>query len=79
MGVLEIILSILIILSSIAVIASVLMQQSRQQGIGAIGGAAEAMFGKVKARGLDAKLAKVTKYGAIVFVILSLAMVFIRR
>ena len=73
MTALSIILNIVLILISIVLIAVVLMQQGQRQGLGAIAGGAETFFGKGKAKGLDAKLAKITKIAAIAFIVLAIA------
>lgn len=70
MTALQYVLAIVIILVSIAIIALVMLQESKQQGLGAIGGAADTFFGKNKGKTMDAKLAKFTKlFGAIFFVL----------
>lgn len=68
----SIILDIVLILISIVLIAVVLMQQGQRQGLGAISGGAETFFGKNKARGLDAKLAKITKAATVAFIVLAI-------
>ena len=73
MTALSIILNIVLILISIVLVAVVLMQQGQRQGLGAIAGGAETFFGKGKAKGLDAKLAKITKIAAIAFIVLAIA------
>lgn len=73
MHALSIILNIVLILVSIVLVAVVLMQQGQRQGLGAIAGGAETFFGKGKAKGLDAKLAKITKIAAIAFIVLAIA------
>ena len=73
MTALSIILDIVLILISIVLIATVLMQQGQRQGLGAISGGAETFFGKGKAKGMDAKLAKITKICAVVFIVLAIA------
>lgn len=77
MAALELIISILLLLVSLILIVSVLMQSSQRSGIGAISGAAETFFGKNKGRSMDAKLAKITKISAFVFVALAIVMMFI--
>ena len=72
MSALVIILNILLILISIVLIAVVLMQQGQRQGLGAIAGGAETFLGKNKSKGLDAKLAKITKIAALVFIVLAI-------
>ena len=73
MTALQIVLSILIILLSVAIVILVLMQESKQQGLsGAISGAAETFFGKNKGRTMEAKLEKYTKIAGAAFFILAL-------
>ena len=64
-----VILDIVLILISIVLIIAVLLQQGQRQGLGAIAGGAETFFGKNKAKGYEAKMAKITKIGAAVFII----------
>lgn len=69
----EILFSVLLILSSIAIIALVLLQEGKSAGLsGAIAGGAETFFGKNKGRTLESRLVKITKYVAIFFFILIL-------
>ena len=70
---LSIVLDIGLILISLVLIVSVLMQQGQRQGLGAISGGAETFFGKGKAKGIDAKLAKLTKIAAVCFIVLAIA------
>ena len=75
MSVITIILTVLQVLSGIAVTAIVLMQSGKSAGLsGAISGGAETFMSKGKAKTLDAKLAKATKWFAIVFVVLTLVL-----
>ena len=73
----SVVIGILLIIVSIIMIASVLLQSSERSGLGAVSGAAETFFGKNKAKGMDAKLALVTKICAIAFVALSVLMMFV--
>ncbi len=67
---LQIALSFVIIIVAVIIIALVLLQESKQQGLGAITGAAESFFGKNKDKTLEAKLSKLTKiFGTIFFVL----------
>ena len=68
------IVGILLMLSAIVMIVTVLMQSSERTGIGAVSGAAETFFGKNKARGMDAKLALITKICTGLFVAMSIVM-----
>ena len=73
MTVLQYVLSIVIILLSVAITILVLLQESKQQGLsGAISGAAETFFGKNKGRTMEAKLEKYTKIAGVVFFVLAL-------
>ena len=68
----EIVLGIAVILVSLAIIAIVLLQQGRRAGInGAISGGADTFLSKNKARTVDAKLARLTKWVAILFFVLA--------
>ncbi len=68
-----IVLGISLILTSIALIAIVLMQEGRSDGLsGAIAGGAETFFGKNKGRTMEQKLVKITKVLAGVFFALTL-------
>ena len=69
----EIVVGIVLILTSLALIAIVLLQESKTQGLsGAIAGGAEQFLGKNKGKTIEQKLVKITKILAIVFFILSL-------
>ena len=76
MSALTIVFTVLQVLSGLAVTAIVLMQSGKSAGLsGAISGGAETFLSKGKAKTLDAKLAKIarmTKWFALVFVILTL-------
>ena len=74
----EILIGVLLILTSIVIVIVVLMQQSRQAGLsGAIAGGSDTFFGKNKSRTIDAKLAKITKIIAVVFFIFALLTTFL--
>ena len=69
----EIILGILMLLVSIVIIAIILLQQGHRSGVnGVISGGADTFLSKNKARTVNAKLASITKYVAIVFFVLAL-------
>ena len=74
----EIVLIVLECLASIALIAAVLVQSGKESGLsGAIAGGADTFLSKNKAKSLDAKLAKMTKWVAIAFMVLTLVMCFL--
>lgn len=78
MSVITIILTVLQVLSGVAVTAIVLMQSGKSAGLsGAISGGAETFMSKGKAKTLDAKLAKATKWFALAFVLLTLSLHFV--
>ncbi len=60
MSPLRIVLYVVLILLSVVVTAIVLMQEGKQQGLGAISGAAETYWGKNKGRSMEGKLVKLT-------------------
>lgn len=70
-------LVILLVLSSIGLIATVLLQSGRSAGLsGAIAGAGESVFGKKK--GMDELFAKLTAVLAGVFLLSSLGLAILR-
>ena len=72
----KIFLMILLAVASIILIASVLLQSGNSAGLsGSIGGGAEQLFGKKKSKGYEALLEKVTIVGAVLFILLSLAII----
>lgn len=75
MSTLKLVLTIIQLISGLAVTVVVLMQSGKSAGLsGAIAGGAETFLSKGKAKSLDAKLAKATKWFALVFVLLTLAL-----
>ena len=70
-------IGILLIVASLIMIVTVLLQSSERSGLGAVSGAAETFFGKNKAKGMEAKLALATKICATAFVALSVLMMFL--
>jgi preprotein translocase subunit SecG len=59
----------LVIATGLMLIASILLQPGKSAGLGEIGGGAEALFGKKKAKGFEAKLELLTKISAVVFML----------
>lgn len=75
MNALLVVLTIIQVLSALFLIAVVLLQSGKNAGLsGAIAGAAESFFSRNKAKGLDAKLAKSTKWVAAVFMVITFVM-----
>ncbi len=75
MSPLTIVFTVLQVLSGLAVLVIVLMQSGKSAGLsGAIAGGADTFLSKSKAKSLDAKLAKATKWFALAFVVLTLVL-----
>ncbi len=75
----QIVSTVLLIVSSLILIASILLQSGKSAGLsGSIGGGAEQIWGKNKARDYDAKFDKITKVSAVVFMISALMMAYIQ-
>ncbi|MBR0112330.1 MAG: preprotein translocase subunit SecG [Clostridia bacterium] len=68
----EIMLGVILFVTSIILIVIVLMQEGRSDGLGAIAGGAETFLGKNKGRTMEDKLVKITKIVASTFFVLSL-------
>ena len=75
MSTISIVLIVFQLLSGLAVTVIVLMQSGKSAGLsGAISGGADTFLSKTKAKSLDAKLAKATKWFGLAFVILTLVL-----
>ena len=73
MGALKLIIKILQRICGLAIIVAVLVQSGKSAGLsGAIGGVADSFLAKNKAKTMDAKLARATKWIGAVFLILTL-------
>lgn len=68
------ILGSLLIVASLIMIIVIILQEGNQQGLGVVSGGADTFFAKNKARSIDAMLAKVTKWVALGFVAIVLAL-----
>ncbi|WP_418724983.1 preprotein translocase subunit SecG [Dysosmobacter sp.] len=72
---LVLVITILQLLCGLAIILIVLFQSGKSAGLsGAIGGVADSFLAKNKARTLDAKLARATKWVGALFLVLTLAL-----
>lgn len=68
-----IVITVVQLLVALALILIVLFQSGKSQGLsGTIGGIADSYMAKSKAKSLDAKLAKATKWVGAVFIVLTL-------
>ena len=71
----KMVLTVIQVLLSLALVAIVMLQSGKSAGLsGAISGAADTFLSKNKAKTVDAKLAKATKWVAILWVVLTLAL-----
>lgn len=65
--------TVLLIISCLILIVSILMQSGKSAGLsGSIGGGAEQLFGKQKARGYEKVFDTITKFAAAAFIISAL-------
>ena len=71
MGALRIALTIVFILICAALVVLVLMQEGKSAGLGSISGAAETYWGKNKGRSMEGRLVKITKWLAVVFMVIA--------
>jgi preprotein translocase subunit SecG len=69
-----ILFSALILISGISIIVAVLFQESKSEGLGAVSGGAEKLWGRSGARTKEAMLSKITTISAIVFMISAIAL-----
>ena len=68
-------ITVLQVLCGLALVAIVMLQSGKSAGLsGAIAGGADTFLSKNKAKSVDAKLAKATKWVAIVWVVLTLVL-----
>lgn len=74
MAALRTVLTIILILVSIAFTVIVLMQEGKSAGLGAISGAAETYWGKNKGRSMEGALVKLTTVLGVVFIALSIVL-----
>jgi preprotein translocase subunit SecG len=71
--------TVLLIIVSIALILLVLLQSSKSTGLsGAISGGAEQLFGKQKARGVDAVLHRLTIVCSVLFFVLTILVTYLQ-
>lgn len=71
----SIVFRVVLIIASIFLIGSILLQSEKSAGMGEITGAAESIWGRNKARSFEGKLERATTISAIVFLVSSLALV----
>ena len=79
MNTLTLVITILQLLCGLAVIVVVLFQSGKSAGLsGSIGGVADSFLARNKARTMDAKLARATKWVGAVFLILTLILLILQ-
>ena len=66
--------TILQVLVGLIIILMVLFQSGKSQGLGVIGGAADTFLAKSKAKSMDAKLARWTKWVGALFIVLTVVL-----
>lgn len=75
MDTLKIVITVLQLLCGLAIILAVLFQSGKSAGLsGAIGGVADSFLAKNKAKTMDAKLARATKWIGALFLILTMVL-----
>jgi len=72
MGVLRLILTIILIVVSVIVTGIILMQEGKDQNLGAISGAAETYWGKNKGRSMEGKMLRWTVLAVVAFSVLTI-------
>ena len=75
MAVLKMVLAIIFIIDCICLVALVLAQEGKTQGLGAIQGFAETTYwGKIKGRSREGVLKKITVVLSVLFIVLSIVL-----
>lgn len=74
MGALRITLTIIFIIICLALTVLVLMQEGKDEGLGAISGAAETYWGKNKGRSMEGNLVKITRVLAVLFFLMTIVL-----
>lgn len=74
MGALRITLTIIFIIICFALTVLVLMQEGKDEGLGAISGAAETYWGKNKGRSMEGNLVKITRVLAVLFFLMAIVL-----
>ncbi len=71
MEILKTVLTVLYVIDCIGLIIVVLMQEGKQQGLGAVAGMADTYWGKNRSRSAEGNLVRATKIMAVLFIVLS--------
>ncbi len=67
-------LTVLFIIDCLVLTVVVLLQEGKSQGLGAIAGASESIFGKNRGRGMENGLVKFTRVLAVMFMLLAIVL-----
>ena len=74
----NLVITVIQVLCSLVLVAIVMLQSGKSEGLsGAIGGVADSFLAKNKAKTIDAKLARATKWFGAVFLMLTLVLLII--
>ena len=65
-------ITILQLLCGLAIIVMTMLQSGKNAGLGVVAGAADTFLSKSKAKSIDAKLARATKWIGALFIVLTL-------
>ena len=74
MGIIQYIFGGLLALFAVLIIIVVILQEGNQKGVGVVSGGADTFLSKNKARSIDAKLARLTKFFAAGFILFVIAL-----
>ena len=74
MAVLKTILTVVFIILSIVITVTILMQEGKSAGLGAISGAADTYWGKNKGRSMEGVLVKLTRVCVILFLVIAVVL-----
>ncbi|MBU5425925.1 preprotein translocase subunit SecG [Tissierella pigra] len=66
--------SVVVLISSLSLIVSVVMQEGSESGLGAIGGGSEPLFGKSRGTSREDMLKRITVISAVIFIISTLVL-----
>ena len=67
-------ITIIFIIICLALTVLVLMQEGKDEGLGAISGAAETYWGKNKGRSMEGNLVKITRVLAVLFFLMAIVL-----
>ena len=74
MEALKVVLTVVQVLLAVFLIVTIMLQPSKQQGLGVVSGAAETFLSKNKSKSWEVRLAKLTTLVAFLFVALTLVL-----